>query len=282
MRERGIPDAFRCGLMHEPGGVLDPGKYVNGLRDALLASSVQIFEHSPVERIEDGETVSVFTPGGSVTADALVLATNAFTPMFDRIGRTLLPLRVCCVETAPLSAEQRSQIGWTGHEGISTRHLIPETYRWTSRGGIAAGTKVVHNARNNELSTRGDESSFAALERSLSARFPMLESVEIAARWGGWVASTMDSLPMLGTSGPHENVFHSLGYSGHGIAQATLLGEILAARVCGDSHELAAPFERERRQWPVEPLRWIVGSAVLGVAKRLDDRTDRKIAALGR
>ena len=282
MRERGIPEAFRCGLMHEPGGILDPGKYANGLRDAALTASVRIYEHTPVERIDDGASVRVLTPNGSVTADALVLATNAFTPALDRVGRSLLVLRVCCVETEPLSAGQRSNIGWTGQEGISTRHMVPETYRWTGRGGIAAGTRVVHYARNNELSTRGDESSFATIERSLRARFPVLASVEIAARWGGWVALTTDSLPMLGTSGPHQNVFHSLGYSGHGIAQATLLGEILAARVSGDAHELAAPFVRKRRQWPVEPLRWIAGTAALGVAKRLDDRTDRKIAALSR
>lgn len=280
MRERGIPDVFRCGLMHESGGILDPGKYVHGLRDAALAASIRIFEDTPVERIEDGSSVRVVSARGTVTADALVLATNAFTPALDRVGRSLLVLRVCCVETEPLSQEQRSAMGWAGQEGISTRHLIPETYRWTGRGSIAAGTRMVHYARNNELSTRGDETSFAVIERSLRARFPALESVNIAARWGGWVASTTDSLPVLGTGGTHLNVFHAVGYSGHGVAQATLLGDILAARVCGESHDLAGPFTRTIRQWPAEPIRWIGGTVALSAAKRLDRRTDRKIAGL--
>lgn len=282
MRERNIPEVFRCGLLHEPGGVLDPGKYVRGLYDAALRASVRIFERTSVERIEDGVPLRVRTSNGVVTADALVLATNAFTPSLGRIGRAVIPLRVCCVETEPLAAEERSAIGWTGEEGISTTHAIPETYRWTPRGGIAAGTRIVDYAWNSALSKRGDEDRFAVVERSLRARFPMLRSTGIAARWGGWVAFTTDTLPVLGTSGPHQNVWHALGYAGHGIAQATFLGALLAARVLGEPHaaELLAPFERTRWRWPIEPFRWIGGTAALAVLRRLDERTDRKIAAL--
>ena len=88
------------------------------------------------------------------------------------------------------------------------------------------------------------------------------------------------ALPLLGTTGPHRNVFHALGYSGHGIAQATLLGAILATRMRGGRHELAAPFERKAWNWPVEPLRWIGAGAVLSALMHMDRRMDRKIAAL--
>lgn len=280
LRERAIPAAFRCALLHEPGGVLDPGKYVRGLYDAALRASVRVFERTRVERIEDGVPARAVTPNGVVTADALVLATNAFTPSLGRLDRTLIPLRVCCVETEPLSPDERNAIGWHGREGISTTHVIPETYRWTPRGGIAAGTRIVRYAWNSALSTSGDAACFVVLERALRTRFPMLASTRIAARWGGWVAFTTDTLPVLGASGPHRKVFHALGYSGHGIAQATFLGAMLAARVQGVRDEMAAPFERKIWQWPVEPLRWIGARATLAALRWLDTRTDRKIAAL--
>lgn len=281
LRERAIPAAFRCAMLQEPGGVLDPGKYARGLRDAALRASVRIFEQTPVERIEDGVPVRAVTPKGVVKADALVIATNAFTPSLGRLRRALVPLRVCCVETEPLSPDERRAIGWKGQEGIATTHAIPESYRWTPRGGIAAGTRMVRYARNSALSTSGDAARFAVLEGALRTRFPMLASTRIAARWGGWVAFTTDTLPLLGTSGPHRNVFHALGYSGHGIAQATLLGASLAARVRGEQDDLTAPFERKAWNWPVEPLRWIGATAILAALQRLDARTDRKIAALG-
>lgn len=280
LRERAIPAAFRCGLLHEPGGVLDPGKYVRGLRDAAMQASVRICEHTSVESIEDGMPVRAVTPHGVVTADALVLATNAFTPSLRRLERTLIPLRVCCVETEPLAEDERSVIGWHGQEGISTTHVIPETYRWTPRGGIAAGTRIVRYAWKSALSTTGDAACFAVLARALRARFPMLASSRIAAQWGGWVAFTTDTLPILGASGAHRNIFYALGYSGHGIAQATFLGAILAARVRGVRDELAAPFERAIWRWPVEPFRWVGASAVLAALRWLDARTDRKIVSL--
>jgi hypothetical protein len=108
----------------------------------------------------------------------------------------------------------------------------------------------------------------------------MLGSIRIAARWGGWVAFTTDTLPVFGVTGPHRNVFHALGYSGHGVAQATFLGAILAERVRGVRHELSAPFERKVWNWPVEPLRWIGATAALSALKRLDARLDRQIAGL--
>jgi glycine/D-amino acid oxidase-like deaminating enzyme len=280
LRERAIPAAFRCALLQEPGGVLDPGKYVRGLRDAASRASIRVFEQTRVERIEDGVPVRAVTPKGVVTADALVVATNAFTPSLGRLRRKLVPLRVCCVETEPLSSEERSAIGWTRQEGIGTTHAIPESYRWTPRGGIAAATRVVGYAWNSALSTSGDAARFAALEEALRTRFPMLASTRIDARWGGWVAFTTDTLPLLGTSGPHGNVFHALGYSGHGVAQATFLGALLAARVRGVQDDLTAPFERKAWSWPVEPLRWIGATVILAALQRLDARTDRKIAAL--
>ena len=281
MRERGIPPAFRCGLLQEPGGLIDPGKYLRALRDAALAAGVRLFENSPLLAIRDGATVCAETARGVVTADALVLATNAFTPSLGRLERAVIPLRVCCIETASLSADERSAIGWAGGEGVSTTHAIAESYRWTARGGISASTRVVHYAWNSALSSSDDDTRHAVLERALRARFPVLASTRIAFRWGGWVAFTTDTLPLFGTTGPRGNVFHALGYSGHGIAQATLLGAMLAERVRGGRPALAAPFERKAWNWPVEPLRWIGARVVLGALESLDRRLDRNIAALG-
>ncbi|MCP3984430.1 MAG: FAD-dependent oxidoreductase [bacterium] len=279
LRERGIPAAFRCGRLHEPGGVLDPGKYIRGLHDAALRASVRVFERTRVTRIEDGAPVRIETPKGVVTADALVLATNAFTPSLGRLARKLIPLRVCCVQTEPLSPDEQNAVGWKMREGISTTHVIPESYRWTPSGGIAAGTRVVRYAWNSALSTSDDPAQFAVLEHALRARFPMLASTPIAKRWGGWVAYTTDTLPLLGSSGPHGNVFHAVGYSGHGIAQATFLGAMLAERVRGVRNDLTMPFERKAWSWPVEPVRWIGATAILAALRRLDARTDRKIAS---
>jgi len=281
LRSRDVPSAFRCGVLHEPGGIIHPGKYVRGLYDAALRASVRVFEQTPVERIDDRKpTVRAVTANGVVSADKLVVATNAFTGSLGRLSRAMIPLRVCCIETEPLSIDERTALGWSGREGLSTSHAIAESYRWTPRGGIAAGTRIVRYARNSALSTSGDQAAFSVLEQALRARLPMLAGTKIAARWGGWIGFTTDTLPLLGTGGPHGNVLHALGYSGHGIAQATFLGELLAGRVLGKRNELTAPFERKAWNWPVEPLRWIGASALLGALQQLDVRTDRKIAAL--
>jgi gamma-glutamylputrescine oxidase len=54
MRERGLPPAFRFGVLEERGGTLHPGRYVMGLRRAALAAGVRLFESSALVALEDG------------------------------------------------------------------------------------------------------------------------------------------------------------------------------------------------------------------------------------
>jgi glycine/D-amino acid oxidase-like deaminating enzyme len=80
MRERALPPSFLCGVLEERGGTLNPGRYVMGLRKAALAAGVRLFESTAVAAIEDGAPAKVRTPHGSVVADRVVVATNAYTP----------------------------------------------------------------------------------------------------------------------------------------------------------------------------------------------------------
>ena len=44
MRGRGVPPAFLSGALEESGGTLDPGKYIMGLRRAVLDAGIKLYE----------------------------------------------------------------------------------------------------------------------------------------------------------------------------------------------------------------------------------------------
>ena len=53
-------------------------KYLSGLVTALIQGGVQIFAHTPVERVEDSQPVRVITKAGhTVECAAAVIATNS-------------------------------------------------------------------------------------------------------------------------------------------------------------------------------------------------------------
>jgi gamma-glutamylputrescine oxidase len=279
LRRRGLPEAFTFGVLEGCGGHLHPGKYVLGLRDAALRAGVRLHERSPVTAIDEGAQVRVRTATGTVTADALVIATNAFTPVtLRRFGNRVCPVRVSLFRTAPLTAEQWARVGWGGREGIYTAHEILESYRPTADGRIVGGSKMVNYAFGGGLPPAEQPETFALLERAFRDRFPMLDDVAIDCFWGGWIGMTLDFLPLCGTAGRHGNVHYGLAYNGHGIAQASYMGRLLADRVSGVRNEDAELLRRFGIPIPPEPLRWLLVRGLIGLFAGMDRRVDRTLA----
>ncbi len=282
MRERGIPPAFRFGILEECGGTLHPGRFVMGLRRAALDAGVRLFEDSGLVGLDEGPQVTARTANGSIRAAAAVLATNAYTTSTGRLPRAVAPLRVSLFETEPLSTDQRDELAWPGREGIYTAHEELESYRLTMQGTIVGGSKIVRYAWRSGLAEGRDPEAFGIISDAYRERFPTLSTHPVAHYWGGWIGLTLDFLPRIGVEGAHRNVFHGVGFAGHGVAQGTLMGDMLAARVQGREHEWASALQRRALDWPPEPIRWLAAKLVNGTLLALDRRTDRQVRELRR
>lgn len=276
MESRGLPPAFVCGILEELGGVLDPGRLVAGLRQAAIQAGARLHERSPVTRIVPGARPVVSTARGSVQADHVVLATNAYTPSLGWKKRSLLPLRVVIIETAPLGERVRESLGWQGGEGIYTAHETLEGYRLTARGTMLAHTKLVRYGFGGRLDLPGDDRAAGILERALRARLPELNDVPVERYWGGFIGYPLDFLPSFGWADKHKRIAFGIGYAGHGIAQAALMGEILAEHLEGRVHPEGKALQRWALPFPPEPLAWLVFRAVSGGLNFKDRVTDRR------
>jgi glycine/D-amino acid oxidase-like deaminating enzyme len=280
MRERGLPRAFHCGVLEQRGGVLDPGQYVTGLRQAAIDAGVRLHEHSPVQSIDKSTPVRVRCDGGVVSADSAIVATNAYSRSIGFMPRKVVPLRVSLFETEPLSASQLAAIDWNGREGIYTSHEVLESYRLSARNTIIGGSRVVRYAYGSKLAQGYDPGAFETIESAFRQRFPQLEGVPVQRFWGGWIGLGLDFLPMIGTTGDQENIHYGFGYAGHGVAQATLMGAMLSDRVLGSAHECESALARRAWPWPPEPLRYAAYEAVTRVLYAIDARTDRQLRTL--
>ncbi len=183
MRARDLPATFTRGLLMRRGGILDPGRYVRGLRRIAEDAGAVIAERTPVARIEEGSPASVVTPHGVVRARTVVLATNAWTPALGWLRGAIARFHVYLFATAPLGAAERAAIGWRGREGIYTAHEILESYRLT------AGHRIV--GRSRSWSTRSAiDSPRSATCRSRIAGAGRSRSASTSCRPSGSAART--------------------------------------------------------------------------------------------
>ena len=275
LRAAGIPAEFlsapALGVQGARGAILDPlAGRLNGfallqaLRPVLLAEGVALHEHTPVQRVRAGAEIVLETPAGEVRARALVLATNADTPGLGFFRRGILPLHSHVLATEPLAEDLWPRLGWGRWDGF-TDDLDRIAYASRTPGGRLlfggggnpayayrfGGTPVV-DARDGDAPER-------FLRGALARYFPALAGVAIANRWAGTLAITLDRVCSMGVGGEHRNVYHALGYSGHGVALALLAGRVLADLYEGN-HEAwrELPFYQKRLlPLPPEPLRWL-------------------------
>ncbi len=84
-------------------GIADPVKFLRGMRRVVASLGVEVYERSPCTHIEPGQELSLFTPGGTVRAQAMVLATQAYPNPLKLFHYRVLPFYVYNIATKPLS-----------------------------------------------------------------------------------------------------------------------------------------------------------------------------------
>jgi glycine/D-amino acid oxidase-like deaminating enzyme len=293
LRAAGIPAEYvpesRLAIGGARGAVLDPlAGRLNGfallqaLRPVLQQSGVELYEHTRVESVRVGSETLLKTGEGAVQARALVLATNGYTPWLGFFKNGLLPLHSHVLATAPLDADRWTQIGWGAWDGF-TDDLDRIAYACRTPGGRLLLGGGGNAAYSYELggprapSPAAEQRAFPFMHSVLARYFPGAADAPIEHRWSGVLGITLDRVCSIGVTGESKNVFHALGYSGHGVALALLAGRVLADLYEGH-HEpwRALPFYQKRLlPIPPEPLRWAGYQAYTRLTGRSPRRAPR-------
>lgn len=225
------PDADDSWIVRDhadAGGTLDPGKLVAGLATAALRAGVVIHEHAPVASIAPGPPARIGVAGGSVAADRVIVATNAFLPRLLPHA-PIRPALTLALATAPLARDGIDAIGL----GSTAFYTSDFPYLWgrATREGrlvIGAGLAFDDGARVERVAIDRDDVR-AMIERVASrirGLHPALASVEITHAWGGPIAFREGAIPILAEVAP--GVVATGACAGHGVALSASIAEVVA------------------------------------------------------
>ena len=216
-------DVYIGALMNMGNGHLHPLNLCIGEARAATEHGATIYERSPVLDIKKGSKATVVTEGGSVTADAVVIAGNAYHDVERRLRGVVFPVNSFIVATEALSDDVVAEIN-PMDLAVCDPNFILEYYR------LSADKRLVFGARLNYF---GDDPQYIARKhrRKIARLYPQLANVGIDYAWGGSIAVPVNRVPQLGRVAP--NVFYCQGYSGHGVNVTHLAGQIMADAVGG-------------------------------------------------
>ncbi|MCV0427311.1 MAG: FAD-binding oxidoreductase [Roseibium sp.] len=224
------------GSLDTGAGHLHPLNFALGLGKAAEDAGAQIFETTKVIGIEGKGRgrVTVKCEAGEVQAGHLVLACNGYLGRLDReTAAHVMPINNFIVATEPFSEDEARKI-IRDNVAVADSKFVINYFRLSSDRRLLFGGGENYGYRFPE-----EIKSF--VREPMLEIFPQLVDVEIDYGWGGTLAITPKRMPYFARLAP--NMLTASGYSGHGVAMATLGGQILAEAISGTEGRFDA-FEK--------------------------------------
>lgn len=211
-------DVFAGGSVDWGAGHLHPLRYALGLAKAAQQSGAQIHEGSYVTKIRPGKTVTVETGTGRVEASQVILACNGYLGALDRkLAARVMPINNFIVATQPLGGDYSALLA--RDIAVADSRFVVNYWRMSEDGRLLFGG-------GESYGYRFPRDIAALVRRPMAEIYPALAKTRIDYAWGGTLAITMNRMPCFARPAP--NILSASGYSGHGLAMATLAGRILA------------------------------------------------------
>jgi len=281
IRGRWGSPARRSAVFEASAAIVQPAKLARGLRRLALARGVRIHERSPMRDLADGPPLTVRTDGGSMRAEKVVLATNAWGVRFPELRKAMVVVSSDMIVTEPVPDRLR-ELGWTDGLGlgVSDSRMLVHYYRPTEDGRIAFGKGGGGGTLGFGTRVSGTfdgESRYGDyLRHWLEFTFPSLKTVACPRTWTGPIDRSKSAMPLFGPMPGRPRVFFGIGFSGNGVGPTLLAGRILAALVLDRKDEWSGCglVRPPTRDFPPEPIRYVGGRLVQEAVRRRDQAED--------
>jgi len=218
--------AYFGGDIDMGAGHLHPLRYAFGLARAAVARGVRIFELSRVREMTQGPPATLRTGKAKISAGHVVLACNGYLGRLSApVAARVMPINNFIVATEPMRADAQESLLRDNHAVADSKFVI-NYFRFSDDHRLLFGGAESYGYRF--------PADIAALVRKpMQEIYPQLKNVRITHAWGGTLGITLNRMPHFARlSG---NILSASGYSGHGVAMATLGGKLAAEAIAGQA-----------------------------------------------
>jgi glycine/D-amino acid oxidase-like deaminating enzyme len=234
-----------------------------------------------MDSIHEGQPAIVKTPQGEITAKKVVLAINAWTPKkFPVFNKSIVLVSSDMLITEPVP-KLLAAVGLDDGKAVVDSRIFVHYYRTTPDGRLMMGKGGNMFAFNNQVHPAFDQPSRyeSQLRNSLNNFFPTLNNSRIDRTWTGPSDRSATGLPFFGHLKNQPNISYGLGYSGNGVAQTYMGGQILSSLVLELDNEWTRSglVKGPLGSFPPEPIRWLGAMTVRNAIRRKENAEDDNI-----
>jgi gamma-glutamylputrescine oxidase len=212
-------NAYAGGELDHGAGHVHPLNFALGLARAALAAGVRIFEGTEVLGLEPGSPALVRAQSGHVRAGQVVLACNGYLGRLQpKVAARVMPINNFIIATEPLG----EAVPLARDIAVADSKFMVNYWRMSDDGRLLFGGGESYGYRFPDI--------VATVRKPMLQIYPQLKDARIDYAWGGTLAITPTRNPLFWREG---NIWSASGYSGHGVALATMAGRILSEAIEG-------------------------------------------------
>ncbi|MGI9492366.1 MAG: NAD(P)/FAD-dependent oxidoreductase, partial [Geminicoccaceae bacterium] len=216
---------------------------------------------------KDGKRWQLAAGGGRVTAETVLICTNAYTDgLIQGMKETLVPVRSVLMASEPLSSNLRAKV-MPNQVTFVDKRRVTLYLRYDRNGRLCAGDR-------GPMRDGFALDDYQDVKKRVVDLFPDLASVRWDFHWGGRVAMTRSKLPFL-----HEidrGLIAGMGYNGRGVGMGSMMGHILADFALGKEAK-ALPFPiTTPKTFPLHRFHTLGASIAIKWHSFLDDLETRR------
>ena len=232
LRRDFVDDAEAVGAVLEPlGSGVHPAKLAFGYQRMARELGARIHPASPVEHIGSrGGAFHLRTPGGTVRARAVGIATGAYTAggMTPLLNGRLMPILSNSIVTRPLTPAELDATGFRTKLVLTDTRTLRHYYRLLPDNRVQIGSRSAITGAD-----AGHPRHLQLLINGLDRKFPALRGIDIDYSWWGWVDVSHDMMPRIFQPDLQSRLVYALGYGGNGLSYSAQAGRRMAQMIAG-------------------------------------------------
>lgn len=248
-------DQYVGGLQDMNAARFNPFSYLTGLARITQAHGTIIYEETPALNINyfGNGKIQVLTPRGTIIADKIVMAGNAYQGnLLPKLRQKYILVRTSMLATNILDKDTYDKIVPCNHAVFEWQNLL-SYYQKFSDGRLIFGggdSPLFSNKRE-------EQKAFKNIYNRMIKIFPVLEGTHPTHWWGGYLCVTKTQLPEIGRI--DNRIFYALGYSGHGVVPSHMAARVIAGMITND---LEATKLAEKFKAPIIPFAGHMDAAI--------------------
>ena len=224
-------DFYYGGLVIDEVSGMHPAKLHRAVLELAERAGATVCGNAEVRAIggSDGR-FTLDTARGKVSADKVLIATNAYSgafndTMFPWLRRRLIPVTAYMMATEELPEVMAAQM-------LPTNRMCGDTKRSLFAFRLSPDRRRLIFAARAKFRDIREADATPILHKFASSVWPELHGYRISHCWKGLVAFTFDQLPHLGV---HNGVYYAAGCQGNGVSIMSYLGHQAALKMLSGS-----------------------------------------------